>query len=256
VLSSAEYQAHAKWDEMLTQFAGLGVVETRLSRHDALMALRAMAADKVFQPETPATPIQILGVLEASSMPFDALWVAGLAAERWPPPPQPNPLLPLAWQRERNVPRSTAARELAFAQALTAQFLRARGGRAQSRGQCRRSSAHSSALIAELVPLGDEAAAAPRSYVETMFALRPALATIHDETAPALPPGSRAPGGARLIENQSDCPFRAVATHRLQVKPWPEPVAGLSRIERGHLVQFRHARTVSGSGPRDDLPDG
>ena len=39
--------------------------------------------------------------------------------------PRPNPLLPLPWQRERNVPRSTAARELAYATALTAQFARA-----------------------------------------------------------------------------------------------------------------------------------
>src|SRR5439155_11165770 len=57
-------------------------------------------------------------------LPLDALWVAGLAAERWPPAPRPNPLLPLTWQRERNVPRSTAARELAYAQALTREWAR------------------------------------------------------------------------------------------------------------------------------------
>jgi hypothetical protein len=50
-------------------------------------------------PESPPASIQILGGLEAAGLPFDALWVAGLAAERWPPAPRPNPLLPLAWQR-------------------------------------------------------------------------------------------------------------------------------------------------------------
>ena len=48
-----------------------------------------------------------------------ALDRAGLSADRWPPAPAPNPLLPFAWQRERNVPRSSAKRELAFAETLT-----------------------------------------------------------------------------------------------------------------------------------------
>jgi ATP-dependent helicase/nuclease subunit B len=236
-LSSAEHQAHAAWDEMLTEFAGLGVIETRLSRYHALAALRAMAADKLFQPETPETPVQILGVLEASGMPFDALWVAGLAAERWPPPPQPNPLLPLAWQRERNLPRSTAGREFSFARALTDQFLRAAPtvilSHAIGVDDHQRTP---SALIVGLAALDGAAGVATRSYAETTFALRPTWAKVRDDTAPALPPGSRAPGGARLIENQSDCPFRAVATNRLRVEPWPEPLVGLSPIERGHLV--------------------
>ena len=98
----------------------------RMSRADALAALRAHLEPSVFQPESPAAPIQIVGVLEAAGQPFDALWVAGsrrraLAAARR----GRIRLLPVAWQRERNVPRSSAARELAYATALTAQFARA-----------------------------------------------------------------------------------------------------------------------------------
>jgi hypothetical protein len=100
---------------LLAEFATLGSVARRLHRGEAVAAL----------VESPPAPIQILGGLEAAGLPLDALWVAGLAAERWPPAPRPNPLLPLAWQRERNVPRSTAARELAYAQALTQEWARA-----------------------------------------------------------------------------------------------------------------------------------
>ena len=68
--------------------------------------------------------IAICGFLEAASVTFDALWVAGLSSQQWPPPPRPNPLLPVAWQRERGVPRSSAARELSYARGLTERLAR------------------------------------------------------------------------------------------------------------------------------------
>ena len=60
-----------------------------------------MSRETLFQPEGSAAPVQILGILEASGMAFDALWVIGLAADRWPPAPGAQPVLPIARQRER-----------------------------------------------------------------------------------------------------------------------------------------------------------
>src|SRR4029453_17407995 len=114
--SSAEYQARRAWDDALAQFAALHAIESRLTKVEAVQALRSLMADTLFQPEVPHAPIQILGLLEAAGQPFDALWVTGLAAECWPAAARPNPLLPVSWQRERNVPHSSAARELAYAQ--------------------------------------------------------------------------------------------------------------------------------------------
>jgi RecB family exonuclease len=39
-----------------------------------------------------------------------------------------------------------------------------------------------------------------------------------------------------LFEKQSDCPFRAVAIHRLDTDVWPQAVEGLSPLERGDLL--------------------
>jgi len=236
-LSSAEYQARGAWEELLGQFASLAAVEVRLTRADAMAALRALAATKVFQPEVPAAPIQILGVLEAAGLAFDALWVTGLTAERWPPAPQPNPLLPLRWQRERNVPRSAAPRELAYAQALTAQFLRAAPVVVLSHARIADDHPRAaSALIISLPAVAEAAIATRASTTRAAFAARPAREGCIDDRAPSLAPGSRAPGGAGLVEKQSDCPFRAVAAHRLGAEPWPEPIDGLSAMERGALV--------------------
>ena len=86
----------------------------RVARASGLAARRARSARSrevsratPFQPESPPAPIQILGLLEAVGLPFDALWVAGMATTRGRAPPRPHPLLPVRWQRERGVPRAT-----------------------------------------------------------------------------------------------------------------------------------------------------
>ncbi len=236
-LSSTEHQARRAFDDTLAQFASLGSVAARLTRDDALAALREHLAAEVFQPQSSAAPIQILGVLEAAGIPFDALWIAGLAAETWPPPPRPNPLLPLSWQRERDVPRATAARELAYARALTAQFTRAAVEVVFSYAKNADDHPCSPSSLLPDRSLPDEAIAAPGAETaHRQFAVAPGQDQVVDDRAPALPAGSRAPGGARLIEAQSDCPFKAVAGCRLGVEPWPEPIDGLSPIERGMLL--------------------
>ena len=92
---------------------------------EALALLAELAAATPYQPESPPAPIQILGLIEAIGLPFDALWVAGMSDAAWPRSPRPHPLLPVRWQRERGVPRSDAAGELAWAREVVAWFRRA-----------------------------------------------------------------------------------------------------------------------------------
>ena len=234
---SAELQARAAWDETLASFATLGTVDARMSRIDALAALRAQLASAIFQPETPPAPIQIVGLLEAAGQPFDALWVAGLAAERWPPAPRPSPLLPVDWQRERNVPRASAASELAYATRLTASFARAAPevvfsyATSDDDHPCTPSS-----LLPAVAEIDDAALAVPASTATVQFALRAPREYLVDDAAPPLAAGVLLRGGAGLVEAQGDCPFKAVAAYRLCAQTWPEPIDGLSALERGMLV--------------------
>jgi ATP-dependent helicase/nuclease subunit B len=233
-LDSAEYQAREAWERLLLQFSSLGAVATRMSRSAAVDKLRAMSRETVFQPEGNAAPIQILGVLEASGIAFDALWVVGLAADRWPPAPEPNPMLPIAWQRERQIPRANSSGELAFARALTASFAAAATEVVFSSASTvdDRSSSPSALITAyPESPLPTSPPTWPR-----MIAVNQRLESLADDQAPRLSPGSIAPGGSRIIAAQSDCPFQAVARHRLDAKPWPVPLGSLSAQERGTLV--------------------
>ena len=245
-LDSAEQQTRQAFDELLADFAAMTIVETRLRIGEASEMLRDLATQAIFQPESPPVPIQMAGLLEATGLPFDRLWIAGMAAHRWPRPPQPHPLLPLAWQRERDVSRSSAARELRFAQMTTATLLRGAPQVVVSYAQgaddeeLPRPSAlvlsHDPAPFAARSSDVREATAARRIH-----AARPQVQTILDHRAPPLAE-SAARGGARVFEAQANCAFQAIGLHRLRAKPWPALPAGLTAIERGTLV---HAALAS-----------
>ena len=234
-LSSDEYQADGAWSELLGTFARLATVAPALTADEALNALGNLARDLVFQPEAPGARIHVLGLLEASGLAFDALWVAGMAAEAWPRSPEPNPFLPVAWQREHGVPRASAEGELDFARALTARL--AHSGREVVFSYAAQADDHQrtpSSLVAQL-PV--QTAAAPlATSAQRMFAQQTDLESIADAAAPPLAPGTRLPGGTGVVELQSDCPFRATAAHRLKAEAWPEATLGLTPIERGKLV--------------------
>jgi probable DNA repair protein len=236
-LDSAEYQAREAWDELLRDFGAIGAVESRLSKTDALSLLRSLATETLYQPESSEASVQILGLLEAQGLAFDALWIAGLGAERWPPAPEPNALLPVEWQRERDLPRSSAARELRFARELTRRLRSAAPDVVLSYVRGSEDDVDApSALILDAPEIAADAIVSPVTTARALFARRPALEAIADESAPSLPPGTRARGGAGLFEKQSDCPFRAVAIHRLRADCWPRPIEGVSPLEHGSLV--------------------
>ena len=233
-LDTGEYQAREAFERLLAEFARLGAVAPRLSPARALTALRALAGDTLFQPEGGGASIQILGVLEGTGLAFDALWVAGLTADRWPPAPSPNPLLPLAWQRDRNVPHASARQEREYAEALTASFARAAPEVVFSSASGVDDHALSPSALILKHPERPQCRR-PRSWAREI-AGGAALESSVDERAPPLFPGSRAPGGARLVATQSDCPFQAVARHRLGAEAWPLLCAGLAPLERGSIV--------------------
>lgn len=236
-LDSAEWQAREAWNALLVRFAALDEVAAALDATAALDALRALARETVWAPQGGLAPVQILGVLEASGLEFDALWLAGFSAEAWPPAPNPNPFLPLAWQRARNTPRASAAGELAYARTLGADFARAADyvvvSHAREINEAPQTISPLFAAWPELAPRGgaerlrDRIAAAdarPRAW--------------RDDVGPALPMGADAGGGTGVIESQSACPFQAFARYRLDARAWDDPDEGLTPKERGTLLHF------------------
>lgn len=244
-LGSVEHQTLAAWRDLLATLATFDGVSAPLTRGKALSLLTRLATETLFQPETPETPIQILGVLEAGGERFDALWVAGLHDQAWPPTPEPNPFLPMGWQRRQDLPRASASRELAVAQRITRRLLAAAPRVMVSHGrQEGEQRLRPSPLITHLPEL--DAALLPLSPL--IPPLPAPLESQPDDLAPPLAPGEPVRGGSGLLQSQSLCPFQAFARYRLGARIEPEGEPGLDARLRGELVHHLLQRFWSETG--------
>ncbi|MBI3042593.1 MAG: PD-(D/E)XK nuclease family protein [Betaproteobacteria bacterium] len=234
-LDSTEFQVLAKWHEVVADFAALDRVLPRTGYADAVSRLRRMAADALFQPETPAVPIQVLGELEATGMEFDHLWVMGLSDETWPRAPRPNPFLPAELQRAAGVPQGSAAGMLELARRLTGEWLACAGEVVLSHPLREDDREFKPSPLIIAVPEQPLALPQYASYRGAMHDLR---RIDHSEDAKAPPLGAAAAvgGGTAVIRDQAACPFRAFARHRVGAEGLETPHAGLDAMERGTLV--------------------
>jgi ATP-dependent helicase/nuclease subunit B len=237
-LTSAEYQAHERWADLLDEWCALDGVLAPESRDSALGRLQEIARAATFQPQADPAPIQILGHLEAAGLEFDRLWVMGLDDESWPRPPQPNPLLPIALQRSHAMPRASADQELAFAEAVTARLRTSADRIVFSHGQ------HQGAAIVRPSPLiADLPEIEPNALDLWSSPSVPSLIRAHGRLEAraelplrALQPKTEVPHGASVFADMAACPFRGQALHRWRAEEAALANPGLSPADHGTLL--------------------
>ncbi|MEO8626967.1 MAG: PD-(D/E)XK nuclease family protein [Betaproteobacteria bacterium] len=236
-LDSREYQTFSKWKELIASLSRLEIVSPALSLRAVVRTLRGLAAEQVFQPETPDVPIQVLGALESAHIEFDAILVLGLTDEVWPRIAQPNPLLPIDLQRSRDLPRASAEWELAFARRLQSGWRRAAKRTVFSYHCAEGDRIFAASPLLAGMPLDDCAAdvEAPLDFREAIRRSS-ALESVADWNGSALAEGVAFFGGARLLQDQAACPFRAFAVHRLGARALEHPHEGLDPRDRGVLL--------------------
>jgi ATP-dependent helicase/nuclease subunit B len=237
-LSSIEFQTMQTWTELLSNFASTDLTGEKMTRGEAVSVIKRIAVNLMFQPETNEAPVQILGMLEASGLYFDHLWIAGLHDEAWPGPCNPNPFIPITLQREKGIPRSSPERELEFATLITKRLLKSGTNVVLSypeRTEDRELDA--SPLIAGIpcIEARDLNLWSGSSVTDVIRKSREAE-TFIDEIAPPLGETAWQRGGTRVFQYQSGCPFRAFAELRLGAEKLESPSPGLDPRERGTLV--------------------
>ena len=240
-LDSAEYQTLKKWHEVVAGFALLDRVSAKMGYAEAVVRLRRMAADTLFQPEAAQAPVQILGVLESAGIAFDHLWVMGLSDEAWPIHPRPNPFLPLEAQRQALVPEASIAATLALDAAITQGWLHAAHEVVLSHPLAEGERKLLPSPLLHDLPQGTLALPEYARHRDLIYAAAKIEVTA-DATAPALRASAALSGGTAVITDQAACAFRAFALHRLGAKSPEAPHAGLDAMERGVLVHSVLAR--------------
>ncbi|NGX16515.1 PD-(D/E)XK nuclease family protein [Wenzhouxiangella sp. XN24] len=235
-VDSSTWQTVQAWVELLHVFSRLDAVAVPATLSEALGRLRRIGAQQRFQPETPEVPVQVLGLLETAGLAFDGLWVTGLHDGVLPAPLRPQPMLPAALQREKGMPRACPQRELELADHLVTRLAGAAPEVRFSHPTSRQDEPlRASPLVARLARAPDSGAFAVADIAAATFHGRRQERLV-DERAPGV--SGAVPGGSALLADQSACPFKAFATHRLDAAPMEAPTTGVDPSSRGSFVHL------------------
>lgn len=237
-ITSDEYQIIHHWVSLLHELTTLDIVASPAGYEHALKQVIQLANETTFQAKTPEAPIQILGLLEAASIPFDHLWVSGMSDLTWPPQPSPNPFIPKTLQREHHMPHATAERELLYCQTLTKQFIGSADHPIFSYARQIDNIEASISPLLRTLPSSPtkEIHTMPFSSATTKVFLSKSLEYLQDNTAPALPTDEIVRGGTQIIKYQAMCPFKAFAEIRLNAQALSHSYLGISAADRGSLL--------------------
>jgi ATP-dependent helicase/nuclease subunit B len=257
-LTPEELEIIEQWQKVLADYVSMERVLGEHRYSEAVSHLQRLLQNTVYSPsamgKTPGSAsIQVLGILEALGMPFDYLWVTGLYREAWPPDPAPNPLIPLSLQRQYDLPRSSAARELKMARQFTERL--SQGGKEvvfSYPSMIEERPVFVSPLIIDIpevtgrdLGIDNENARRDGRRVDTEVCLY--SPPVNENTrrggplcpplvAPAVGTAEKIKGGSQILKLQALCPFRAFAETRLHAKPMPQQSLGLNAAERGEII--------------------
>lgn len=228
-LNSATYQCYQRFNKALNDFRSLSVVRPSLSRDEAVQLLHTLLQQIIFQPQASASAyIHISGLLEASGITYDGLWIAGLNDLTLPQALQYSPFIPVPLQQEKNMPHASLEREQRLAQTMIQRFQKS-----TSQLLCSYPS-----LIGEqpclASPLLTQASVYhPKQRPEPAKAQRERW-----EETYLIPLQDNEPihGGSGVLANQAKCPFRALAAHRLHCDNLSHEQDGLEKREQGILI--------------------
>ncbi len=252
-LESDEFQLVNRWRELLNECARIEVVSPRVDFGEIVRRLISMSADTLYQPEAGPGVVQVLGILEATGIEFDHVWVSGMDASQWPPASTPSRFIPLPLQRRYRMPDATPGDTLDFAR----QVLR---GFAASGEQCVFSSVTTKDDL-ELTPTSilDELDCLPMAppddpgwYVKALAAADE-LPLESDDPIPPVGPNEKIRGGAYTVQRQYLEPFGAFVYGRLGVRTLETIAAGLSPSVRGNIIHNALHNLLASRPSQDEI---
>lgn len=228
-LNTIAYQTMQRFQTLFDDFSALAFVQPCMTKSMALNAFRDMAKTTVFQVRKTPSPIQVLGLLEASGCEYDAIWVMGLTDQCLPQKVKLSSFIPMFLQREHQMPHALPEREYSLAKQL---LDRLQHGCASCVFSYPRLTGDTPNLPSPLI----------RDFPEFSPIINetpsPALMLTEYSEAYALPlMATETPsGGTSILAYQAQCPFRAFAAHRLHAKSGLQQSTGLNHAERGQIV--------------------
>lgn len=234
-LTSVEHQTLAKFQDVLAEFGSLDAVAPRLPSRQALHRFQELLRETPFEPETTSASVIVIDAATSAGMHFDAAWIAGLHAEKFPAATNPDPLIPLELQREAAMPEASAGALLNLSQLQLQRWSRSAANIVFSWPERDGDAELSMSPLLASFPRGQIAVRSTPTLRESLFAHQPQLESVVDDRAPPLI-GATASGGASILELQSRCPFKAQAQLRLKANTLERVGLGVEPAERGGIL--------------------
>lgn len=229
-----QFRVTEAWEGLLDQLATLDFSGDRLNFPQFLQLLSEQAADLPAPAAIGGAPVEILTLAETEACTFDAAIILRATDANLPPPERLHSLLGVALQRSLRLPGSDPAHA----------YTRTRD-RLQSLAARCRDLLFLSAAVDENgplrpTPLIEELGLLPR----TLESLAPAPPTpppviperITERQATLPLPSAEVHGGAKILELQAACGFRAFASLRLHADVPETRSLGLDARERGNIL--------------------
>jgi probable DNA repair protein len=231
-LSSAQHQANQRFLQAVDSAGSLGFDGRSIRWSDWVSILARTLDQTLYAPESREAPIQIAGPAESAGLSADAIWFLGVNEDRWPAAGSTHPLLPLEVQRAHAMPHATAKLDWDLAHTITNRLIHsATEIRFSYAAQVEGTPARPSSLI---VQVAGQPLELPPEFAP-LPAPNPLTVDFFDTSLIPFPAG-QAPGGSDVLTAQSNCPFKAFATARLDAKSWDFAETGLTAKQRGSLL--------------------
>ncbi len=263
-LESFSYQAKKQWEELLDACAGTASVSDEpLTWTDALSLLSGLLKSRLFSVERALPQVQITGPAESAGLIADGVWVLGADSSQWPSSGHIQPLLPLSVQLEAEMPHASLQIDWNNAATIAHRLLDHSDEVVFSFSKSvddgmRRASGVLSAILGQ-------AQAYPDSITNNPADAPPSLSAMESVCDPVFVPlqgnasatnsassAMAVRGGASVLMDQSACPFRAFAHHRIGVSTVQPASPGISPRVRGKLLH-EALRTLWGGTAQQGL---
>lgn len=236
-LNSEEFQCTNSWRDLLLATSSLELFDWHTDFRRFVGRLTRAAANQNFKPETLNAPIQIMDATESEGSVFDALWIGSCSDDLWPDSPKFSPLIPIALLKEAGVALVGTPQSADRISRMTQRFLQSApqvslslARHTEDEREQRWSPVFASFAIA------NGRIGLPRMLAERFELAR--LESIHDSAAPPILQEAAIKGGTSLLQEQSNCPFRAFAIRRLSAKEIEGPNEALAPTVRGKVVEL------------------
>ncbi len=229
--SNLEIRQMNAFRDVLTSLVALDAVASKLTWNAFLSRLRASCAETRFNLAPVYPNVVVMPLNQAAGLRFEYVFVVGMDEEAFPPSVRPHPLLPVYLQQKHGIPMSNGARVFESSCWLWEQVLRIAPTIECSYAQQKDER--------DMLPSSFVAGLPERSMEQTT--LLPQLLELETfEDAPDVPllADEDIHGGTSIIRNQSACPFRAFARHRLNIEALGETTPGIEASDKGSLIHL------------------